>query len=268
MRAATSMFLISLAKSLLALGVDDGLLVLGRRPLGVAAHDAPCSLLTACRPGPSPRTARAPGVAGQLRVERRRQQRALPYGDDPTGGRPLSTRRQHLDTRPTCSTHGARMKTACTGPRRCPRSRRPSRTSPPAGRTRCAARSCRCRRASPGPRAVQHPVGQQDHPRTGPVGRQAGPHRLAQRFEEPKTRASLPIVVDSPPGITMPSDRRAPRGGGPPGRRRGPQGPEVLAHVALEGEDPHNRVDGTAGHDRQAYGPGLGSRAMDSSRSR
>ena len=37
-RAATSMFLISLAKSLPRRGVDDGLLVLGRRPLGVAGH--------------------------------------------------------------------------------------------------------------------------------------------------------------------------------------------------------------------------------------
>ena len=126
-----------LGEHLAALGVDDGLLVLRRRPLGMAGHSAV----------PSARRAR---LVDEVPVDahgRRRRPRggttspaaALPDGDDPTGGRAGLDRRAPRPRRPTCSTHGARMKTACTGsPIAVERRGRP-RTSRPAGRTRCGA---------------------------------------------------------------------------------------------------------------------------------
>ena len=81
-----------------------------------------------------------PGVAAHLRVERRRQQRALPDRDDPTGGRSgLAPRASTSTPAPTDSTHGARMNTACTGASSPGEVRDPPRRSRPGGRRRCGA---------------------------------------------------------------------------------------------------------------------------------
>ena len=99
------------------------------------------------------------------------------------------------------------MNTACTGsPPRWAKSTR-SRTSPPAGRTRCAGRSCRSRPASPGragrPRSGRRAGSSRRRTRT-PAARPATP-RAAGRARS-KARISLSIVVDSPPGRTSPGE--------------------------------------------------------------
>ena len=71
-----------------------------------------------------------PGVAAHLRVERRRQQVPLPDRDDPTGGRARRPPgRAPRPPGPTSSTHGARMKTACTGSASPANARSPSKES-------------------------------------------------------------------------------------------------------------------------------------------
>ena len=81
-----------LGEHLAALGVDDRLLVLRGRPLGVAGHAASSS--TVCDQARI-RSTKQPctrGVAAHLGVERRRQQVALADRDDPTGGRAVARR--------------------------------------------------------------------------------------------------------------------------------------------------------------------------------
>ena len=119
-------------------------------------------------------------VVGDLGVERRRHQVSLPYGDSGCSPRP---RASTSTSEPTSSTHGARMKTACTGWSSPSRSSRP-RTSRPAARTRCAARSCRSRRSSPGRRRRRGSGRRAGSSRAGAEGRHARPHPLPQRLEQ------------------------------------------------------------------------------------
>ena len=93
-----------LGEQLAAPGIDDGLLVLRRRPFGMAAHVAR-SLTIVDEHLVDPR------VAGQLGVKRRRQQRSLPHRHDLIRGPG-----QHLDLVADLLAHGARMKTASNSP--------------------------------------------------------------------------------------------------------------------------------------------------------
>ena len=197
-----------LGEQLAAPGVDDGLLVLGRRPLGVAAHDAPCTARPSLADHLDEQRVDA-GVPGQLRVERGGQQRALPDGDDPTRGRPAARRVA------STSTSGPDL----LDPRRPDEDRvhRPPverrRTSRSASnestwRPKALRRTVMSRPPSVSwsGRAVEDPVGQQDHPGAGPVGRQPGRDRARAAARAGRTStASLAIVVDSPPGRTSPS---------------------------------------------------------------
>ena len=115
------------------------------------------------------------------------------------------------------------------------------RRSRPGGRRRCAAPSCRSRRTSAwSARAVQR-SGRRAGSSRRRSRRPAGPPRSAARSgsSSSKIRASLSIVVDSPAGqheaveaveLGRPADRRA-------ARRTRSSAREVLAHVALQGED-------------------------------
>src|SRR5215218_5388776 len=111
-----------LGEELATLGVDAGLLVLRRRPLGVAAHES--SSFPALTPALSARwrrtmstnsacTRRSPVSSGWKLVATRfpwRTATILPSAAPPT------IRPRICTPSPASSTHGARMKTACTGP--------------------------------------------------------------------------------------------------------------------------------------------------------
>src|SRR5262244_3464998 len=88
-RAATSMFLISLANSLPRLASTTAFLCL------VVAH-LEWPDISAVLPHEIHEVPVNPQVTGELGVERRRQQAALPDRDDPTRGRPGLHRAEHL----------------------------------------------------------------------------------------------------------------------------------------------------------------------------
>ena len=180
-----------------------------------------------------------PGVAAHLGVERRRHQRPLPDRDDPTGGLAALDAAEDLDAVPTSSTHGARMKTACTVPstpvmcrssskestwrpkalRRTVMSRPPIGLLPDDRRPRRGRRAGSCRRRCRG-RAARRP-----------------PARAAGRAARTCAPA-WPWWWTPRPGARARRPRRARRDGvrrGP--RRPGRPGPEVLTDVALERQD-------------------------------
>src|SRR3954451_7522773 len=113
-----------LGEELAALGVDARLLVLRRRPLGMAAHAVPLSSPPASAPAHSARcrrtmstnsacTRRSPVSSGWKLVATRSPWRTatiLPSAAPPT------TRPRTATPSPASSTHGARMKTAWTSP--------------------------------------------------------------------------------------------------------------------------------------------------------
>ena len=179
-----------------------------------------------------------PRVAGQLRVERRREQRPLPNRDDPTRRR---APRAPRPPSPTCSTHGARMKTACIGLRR-PRATSRSASNESTCRPNALRRTVTSsppsllvgRRPAPG-----RPAGSSPRTSRTPAGRR--PARSRSGSSSSKVASSLPIVVDSPPGSTMPVElgelRRAAHRHTARHRRTPGRG-EVLADVALQREDP------------------------------
>ena len=193
---------------------------------------------------------------------------ALPNRDDPTGGaaRALDPRPAPRRPGPTSLDPGARMNTAWTGPPPTPvdGDGRP-RTSRPAGRTRCAARSCRCRRWSAGPaRPSSTAVGQQDHPGARPVRRHARRRSASRsgssRLERDRQLAHRRRLAA---GEHQPVDR------GQLARRGGPapasaphvgQRAQVLADVALQGEDPDRRHGpGSPAAARRSRGAAAGS---------
>src|SRR5215475_2829793 len=89
LRAATSMFLISLANSLPRLASTTAFLCF------VVAH-LEWPDMSAVLPHQVHEVPVDPQVTGELRVERRRQQAALPDRDDLTRGRPSLHRTEHL----------------------------------------------------------------------------------------------------------------------------------------------------------------------------
>jgi hypothetical protein len=101
-----------LGEHLAALGVDDGLLVLGGRPFGVARHASLYSHWLASRRVHQVHEQPVDRGRRHLGVERRRHQRALPDRDDPTRGRPPRTSASTSTPAAIFSTHGARMKIA------------------------------------------------------------------------------------------------------------------------------------------------------------
>ena len=146
---------------------------------------------------------------------------------------------------PTASTQGARMNTACTGsvePREVQVVLERVDLSP----ERVAAHGD----VEPAERlladhAVLDPVGEQDHARRRcrrPAGRSA--IRARSGSISSKMRASLAIVVDSPPGRTRPSHRGelGLPSYGDRSRAEVGQDAQVLADVPLQGEDADARA--------------------------
>ena len=166
------------------------------------------------RRGPrgQPQRTRSTNSRGPGRRRRPPDGRRSPSGDlggPPTilpAAGPVSTRASTSTPGPASSTHGARMKTACTG------SSRPSSVEVLLEGVDLAAE-----RVAPhgdveaadgllAGRAVLDPVGQQDHPGARAEGRQPlGDPAPRSGSSRSKMRASLTIVVDSPPGRTRPS---------------------------------------------------------------
>ena len=151
-----------------------------------------------------------PVVPGHLRVERGREQVALPDRDDPTGGRTALDPASTSTPAPTSSTHGARMNTARTGVRRLRRSRHvqvllegvdlPAEGVAPHRDVETAEGLL----VGPG---VGDAVGQHDHPGARAVGRHARRRAACAAARcSSNARTSLSIVVDSPPGITSAVD--------------------------------------------------------------
>ena len=197
------------------------------------------------RAGPGPRTAGGPGVAAHLRVERRRQQVALPDRDDPTGGRAVGHPGEHLDAgtdlldprRP--DEHGVHAS------RPCPRRRCRPRTSRPAGRRRCGGR------VTSSPPKVSWPAA----PSTIRSASRIIPAQVPNAGMPPAIRLRIGSKqLEGPgqlghrrrlarPGSTQRVERSSSAG------RRTPTGPDAeapavrrcSADVALEGEDPDGR---------------------------
>ena len=182
-----------------------------------------------------------PSVTGHLGVERRREQRALPDGDDPTGGRARPRPgRAPATPSPTSSTHGARMKTACIGPPATPvdvdvglegvdlpaEGVAPHRHVDPAEGL-LVRRPSRTRSAS---RIIPA-----HEPYAGSPARSAA--RAAARAGR-RPGPACPSSSTRRPGRTSRRRRRAPRPGGPagPSRRARSSAAQVLADVTLQRE--------------------------------
>src|SRR5215218_8152561 len=176
-RAATSMFLISLANALprrasmtafLCLVVAHLEWPLMRYP-SLVCHDRHEELVH-------------PSVARDLRVERRGQQRALANGDDPTVGRAAFDASEHLHGRPDLLDPRCPDEDAVDGPLvqaghphvALEGGHLPAEGVAPHGHVD-AAEGLLVRRG------VQDAVGQQDHPGARAVGGQTVGQRLAQR---------------------------------------------------------------------------------------
>ena len=207
------MFLISLANSLPRLASIDGLLVLRRRPLGVAAHrtssvPAPVPLLGPVGARPGPRTARAPGGRRSARGGSWWPADA-PWRTAtilPSAGPPVDPA-EHLDARPGLlhprrpDEHGVhraagaarRQATSASKESTCrPKAlRRTVTSSPPM--VCWSGRPSRIRSAS---RII---------PAQDPYAGRPPAIALRSGSSSPNRSASLAIVVDSPPGSTSPS---------------------------------------------------------------
>ena len=220
--------------------------------------NAPCSICSLSVPAriictKSPWTRRSPVTSGWNEVAISAPCRTATIL--PAAG-PSSTVASTSTDSPTCSTQGARMKTACTGPpSRCAKSTSVSKEST------CRPKALRRTVMSMPPsvswsglpstiRSASRIIPAQD-PYAGRPARRAS--RSGSRT--PKARASLSIVVDSPPGSTMPSrpssslGRRTDRGCAPQSCRAR----KCSRTSPWRARTP--TVDGGAGHDRQAYGP-------------
>src|SRR4051812_19564538 len=180
-RAATSMFLISLANSLLRLASTTAFLCL------VVAHLEWPLIGSSAFPdlGHHLDEVRVNAqVPGQLGVEGRREQVTLSDGDDPTGGRPVLDAAEHLDVRPAVLHPGrsdehrvegvavdvGQVYVGLEG------------VDLPAERVATYGHVDPAQRLLVG-RPVDDPVGEQDHPRAGPVRRQAPLDPLLQRLK-------------------------------------------------------------------------------------
>ena len=220
-----------LGEHLAALGVDDGLLVLGGRPLGVAGHASPSVELSTCsaaRPGPrSSRWIRAsPPTSGWNDVA---ISVALPDRDDPTrrpGPRPRG--RAPRRPAPTSSTHGARMKTrvhrAGRGPSTSRSASKESTWRPNALRRTVMSRPPRV--SWPGAPS-RDPVGQQDHPGAGAERRHARRAiRSPQRLEQLEGAGQLGhrgrLAAGEHQAVARPSSSAGRRTGDGVGRRARP----------------------------------------------
>ena len=148
-------------------------------------------------------------VPGDLGVERRREQRALPDRDDPTGGRPVPTRASTSTPGPASSTQGARMSTAWNG------SDMPAKSTSVSQESTWRPKALRRTVTSSPPTvswpggAALDPVGQQDHARAGAERRQPGADGAC---------AAAPAGRTRPPACASWWTRRRAR----PGRRRSP----------------------------------------------
>src|SRR5829696_3862369 len=176
-RAATSMFLISLANSLPRLASMTAFLCL------VVAHlEWP---LIDPAPSPSSRTARAAA-----------RPRPAPGGTTSPGGRPAAPRRSYRRTDRPRPRPAPRRRNRPTPPRRPDEHRVERAARHPVDRDRLlegvdlpaeGVAPDRHVQAAEGLLAldpVQHPVGEQDHPRAGPVRRHAVADPLAQRLQQ------------------------------------------------------------------------------------
>src|SRR5919112_4748339 len=186
-----------LGEELAALGVDRGLLVLRRRPLGVAAHERSLTVFTniSCTRA-SPVTSGWNDVASSAPC---RTATILPAAG------PSSTWPSTSTPSPTSSTHGARMKTARTGspstPATCRSSSKESTCRPKALRRTVMSMPPKvCWSARPSSTRSASRIIPAHAPYAGSPDRRAS----TNGSRSPKVRESLSMVVDSPPGITMP----------------------------------------------------------------
>ncbi len=272
MRAATSMFLISLANSLPRRASMTAFLCLVvahlEWPDMRAAASTSSSLVTV---QVSRRAAHQvdeervdPRVAGDLGVERRGEQ-VRPAGPRRSYPRPVRARpvaddlaRPGPDLLHPRRPDEHRVERLVEAARRRGRPRR----SRPGGRTRCGGRRRRARRWSPGrrrrPRSGR-PAGSSRRRCRTPAARPSPPARSGS--SRSKIRASFEIVVDSPPGMTSPStcaellrpaygDGRRRRtlaaSRGARGRRPGARGPRSVGRSAASGVTSRARRAGAA----------------------
>ena len=199
-------------------------------------------------------TRRSPVSSGWKLVARRDPWRTATILPSPA---PPTTRPSTSTPGPASSTHGARMKTAGTGsppspaPDSCTRDSNESTCRPNALRRTVTSSPPRvCWPAGASSRRSASRIIPAQEPYTG------SPARTAARSGSmsPKRTASLPIVVDSPPGSTRPSTaasssgRRTGTAIGALGGQRG----EVLADVALQRQHADDRF---RTHERPIYGP-------------
>src|SRR3954469_16833204 len=240
-RAATSMFLISLAKDLPRRASMTAFLCL------VVAHlewplMAEPSRLTFLH-DPDEQLVH-PSVTRHLGVERRGQQRALANGDDPTRGLPLLHPGEHRDRRPDVLDPGRpdehpvqraardarHLDIAFEGRHLPAEGVPPHRHVDPAERLLVG-------------RTVQHPVREQDHARTRAVRREPLPQRGTERVAQPEGPHQLVHRGRLAPGPHDPVQavELAPPAYGATSRTDPLQRGEVLADVALEGEHADGR---------------------------
>ena len=197
-RAATSTFLISLAKSLPRLASMPAFLCfvvahlewpLIGLPLSFPAAPAVSARWRRTMSTNSACTRRSPVSSGWKLVATTfpwRTATILPSAGPPT------TRPSTSTPAPASSTHGARMKTACSGP-----SPIPSMARSASKESTCRPKALRRTVTSRPPTVswsgggVEQPVGQQDHPGAGAVGRQPVAHRGAQRLQQPEAGGEL-----------------------------------------------------------------------------
>ena len=196
------------------------------------------------------------GVASHLGMERRRHQRALPDRDDPTGGRSRAGSATFASTStpsPTASTHGARMKIACTG------SLEPGEVEVGLEGVDLASEGVAAHgdveaaeRLLPVD-AVLDPVGQQDHAGAGAEDRHPVRDPLAQRVEQVEDPGQLGhrrrLTARQDQAVALRELGLPPYGDR--ARAQGVQDAQMLTHVALQGED----TDDGSGHGRRLVPP-------------
>ena len=184
-------------------------------------------------------------VTGDLRMERRGEQAALPHRDDPSVGAAVGDRGQHLDPgadllHPRCADeHGSNRVSGD-----------PGEVEVVLEAVHLAAEGVATHRhVDPAESeltgdGVGHPVGQQDHPGAGPVDRHPLRHPLHQQLAQAERagqlvdRGRLPAGQDE--GVHLGELLR------PPDRTGdhvalGQRG-QVLADVTLDGEDANHKI--------------------------
>ena len=264
-RAATSMFLISLAKSLPRLASMPAFLCLVvahlEWPLMAVPLSFPASsagLLGQVAADDVDEQRMHPAVPGQFGVEARGHQIPLADGHDPTVGRSPDDPAEDDDPLAGLLDPGRPDEDGVH--RRHPSS--PSKAMSDSKQSTCRPKALRRTVTSRPPigllvrRRVEQPVGEQDHPGAGAVGRQPAADGGAQRLEQPEPGGQL----DHRRRLAAREDQ--PVDGGqllrpPHGHRLGTllaQGRQMLADVALQGEHPDDGPVGIAGHDRPGYG--------------